>query len=69
METEMSKIYRNYWTMMTSEDYDIMYRKGTSHRDIYKVQDTKDAGHMRNLADGGGFFPAAVVADVRGDLS
>ena len=60
----MSKIYRNYWTMMTSEDYDIMYRKGTSHRDIYKVQDTKDAGHMRHLADDGGFFPMrAALAD------
>lgn len=41
-------IYRNYWTLMTSEDYDIMYRKGTSHRDLYKVQDTKDAEQMFN---------------------
>jgi hypothetical protein len=23
-----------------------MYRKGTSHSDLYKMQDTKDAGHM-----------------------
>jgi hypothetical protein len=42
-------IYRNYWTMMTSEDYDIMYRKGTSHRDIYKACDTLDAGTMNLL--------------------
>lgn len=61
-------IYRNYWTMMTSEDYDIMYRKGTSHRDVYKVQDTKDAGHMRNLATDGGFFPMSVVSNVLGEV-